>query len=180
MVSDDAGKAGAASPAGVPEGVHPGPISASVPVAMVRAIIEQAQREYPNEACGIIAGAGLAEAGGAVTGWFPARNEFASPLRFNIAPDDLLRIYQAIDDADEEVWAIVHSHVRSPAKPSPTDVGRAAGWPSALWVLVSLAELGGDGAIPTDADLIATPAPTVRAWRILDGRIWEVALAVTG
>ena len=161
-------------------GVHPGPLSASIPLVIVRAMIEQAQREYPNEACGIVSGTALAESGGTFARWFPARNEAASPLRFNIEPDDLLRIYKAIDGADEEVWAIVHSHVRSSAKPSPTDIGRAAGWPGALWILVSLAEIGGDGPVPADAQLIASPAPTVRAWRIIDGQPWEVALAVAG
>ena len=41
--------------------------------------------------------------------------------------------------ADEVFWAIVHSHVRSPARPSPTDIGLAL-YPDALYLLVSLAD----------------------------------------
>jgi len=65
-------------------------------------------------------------------------------------------------------WAIVHSHVRSPARPSPTDVGLAF-YPDALYVLVSLAE---DQADPV------TGAECVRAWRIVDGQVFELALEV--
>jgi len=60
----------------------------------------------------------------------------------------------------------VHSHVRSPARPSPTDVGLAF-YPDALYVLVSLA--------PDQADP-ATGAESVRAWRIVEGTAFEVAL----
>ena len=69
----------------------------------------------------------------------PTRNKAASPYRYEIDPDDLLRLTIATDDADEVFWAIVHSHVRSPARPSPTDVGLAF-YPDALYLLVSLAE----------------------------------------
>jgi len=64
------------------------------------------------------------------------------------------------------IWGIVHSHVRSPARPSPTDVGLAF-YPEALYVLVSLAEGEADP---------ATGAESVRAWRIVDGAAFEVAL----
>ena len=65
------------------------------------------------------------------------------------------------DDADEVVWGIVHSHVKSPAVPSPTDVGLAAFYPDALYLLVSLAA--------DEADA-STGEPSLRAWRIVDGR----------
>jgi hypothetical protein len=50
--------------------------------------------------------------------------------------------------------------------PSPTDVGLAF-YPEALYVLVSLSE--------DEAD-VATGAPSLRAWRILDGEVTEVPL----
>ena len=68
----------------------------------------------------------------------------------------------AIDDADEVVWGIFHSHVASPAEPSVTDIGLAF-YPEALYLICSLA----------DAD-----APHIRAWSIRDGRPTEVPLAV--
>jgi len=99
----------------------------------------------------------------------PLRNPLASPYRYAIDPDDLLRLTVETDDADEVFWAIVHSHVRSPAVPSPTDVG-AATYPDALYILVSLAE--------DEADA-ATERPSVRAWRIVDKAIHEVEVSVT-
>ena len=56
-------------------------------------------------------------AGGAALRFEPRRNEAASPYRYEIDPDDLLRLTIETDDADEVFWAIVHSHVRSPGRP---------------------------------------------------------------
>jgi proteasome lid subunit RPN8/RPN11 len=145
---------------------HPGPVRAALPDAIRDALIVHARAEHPNEACGLIAGTAPPADGGTATRWFATRNRAASPLRYEVHPDDLLRASLEIDDADEVTWGIVHSHVRSPARPSPTDVGLAF-YPDALYVLVSLAA---DQADP------ATGAESVRAWRIVDGVVFEVAL----
>jgi proteasome lid subunit RPN8/RPN11 len=147
---------------------HPGPARAALPAAIRDAIVAHARAEYPNEACGLIAGTAPPAEGGTATSWHPARNRAASPLRYEIHPEDLLRISLAIDDADQVIWGIVHSHVRSPARPSPTDVGLAF-YPDALYVLVSLSEAEADP---------ATGAESVRAWRIVEGGTWEVGLAI--
>ena len=94
------------------------------------------------------------------------RNRAASPYRYELHPEDLLRLTIATDEADELFWAIVHSHTYSPAVPSPTDVGLAF-YPEALYVLVSL---DGDHADP------ATGEPGIRGWRIVDGAAHEVML----
>jgi proteasome lid subunit RPN8/RPN11 len=151
-----------------PARAHPGPARATLPAAIRDALVAHARAEYPNEACGLIAGTAPAAQGGAATRWCPARNRAASPLRYEIHPDDLLRVSIEIDDADEVIWGIFHSHVRSPARPSPTDVGLAL-YPDALYVLVSLA------ADQADRE---TGAESVRAWRIVDGAVFEVALDV--
>lgn len=145
---------------------HPGPASVAIPTEMRTAMFDHARRDYPNEMCGIIAGSAEPGAGGTPTRWYAARNELASPLRYSIASDDKLRIFLEIDDADEVVWAIVHSHVRSPAVPSMTDVGLAQ-WPETLYILVSLAAEEADP---------STGEPSLRAWRIVDGRSFEVAV----
>ena len=131
-------------------------------------MVAHARAEHPNEACGLIAGSAPAADGGIATTWHATRNRAASPLRYEIDSEDLLRISLGIDDADEVIWGIVHSHVRSPARPSPTDVDRAF-YPDALYLLVSLAE--------SEADP-ATGAESVRAWRIVEGAVFEVALTV--
>jgi len=142
--------------------VSPGPQSVRIPAALAQAIVEHARAEYPNEACGVIVGSAPAAEGGEPLRWEPVRNAAASPYRYEIDPDDLLRLTLATEEAGEEFWAIVHSHVASPARPSPTDIGLAF-YPDALYVLVSLLEL----------------PPEIRAWRILDGEVHEVELLVS-
>lgn len=140
---------------------HPGPASVTVAAGLVEALVDHARAEQPNEACGLIVGDRAAADGGVALRFEPTRNRAASPYRYEIHPDDLLRLTIATDDADEVFWAIVHSHVRSPAYPSPTDVGLAF-YPDALYVLVSLAE----------------DEPALGAYRIVDGAIHAVELLV--
>jgi proteasome lid subunit RPN8/RPN11 len=145
---------------------HPGPVAVTIPAALRRAVVAHARAELPNEACGLIVGDRPAAAGGRALRWEPTRNRAASPFRYEIDSDDLLRLTIATDDDDEVFWAIVHSHVASPARPSPTDVGLAF-YPDALYLLVSLH--------PDEADT-ATGEPGIRAWRIVDGAVNEVAI----
>ena len=65
-------------------------------------------------------------------------------------------------------WGIVHSHTHTPAVPSPTDIGLAF-YPDALYLLVSLSD---------DEAERSTGTPSVRAWRIVDGAVHEVAIDV--
>lgn len=140
---------------------HPGPASIALPAEMIQALIDHARAEYPNEMCGVIVGDGPAADGGRPLRWEPARNKAASPLRYEIHPDDLLRLTIETDDADQAFWAIVHSHTHSPALPSPTDTGLAF-YPEAIYLLVSLAE----------------QQPALAAWRILEGEMFRVELTV--
>ncbi len=139
----------------------------SLPDDVREAIVAHARAEYPNEACGLIVGDRLAAEGGTALRFEATRNKAASPYRYEIHPEDLLRLTIATDDADEVFWAIVHSHTHTPAVPSPTDVGLAF-YPEALYMLVSLSE--------DEADA-TTGEPSVRAWRILDGEVTEVPLS---
>ena len=147
----------------VPEATHPGPGPASVelPATMVQALVDHARAEYPNEMCGVIVGDRPAAAGGVPLRWEPTRNQAASPLRYEIHPDDLLRLTIETENAGEEFWAIVHSHTHSASRPSLTDVGLAF-YPDAIFLLVSLAE----------------DEPALAAWRIVDGEIHPVELIV--
>lgn len=146
----------------------PGPAVAHLPRALADSIIAQARVEYPNEACGLVIGTAAAAAGGEPLRYEALRNRAASPYRYEIHPDDLYRVTVAADDADQAFWAIVHSHVRSPAVPSSTDIGLAL-YPDALYILVSLAD--------EETDPISGE-PRLRAWRIADGAVDEVALEV--
>lgn len=150
-------------------GDHPGPASVEVPAALVQQLIDHARAGYPNEACGLVIGDRPAADGGHALRFEPARNKAASPYRYEIHPDDLLRLTLATEDAGEVFWAIVHSHIALSARPSPTDIGLAL-YPDALYMLVSLA--------PEEADA-ASGQPSVRAFRIVGGDVFEVELRVT-
>lgn len=145
---------------------HPGPASVELPRAIREAIAVHARAGLPNEACGVIVGDRPAAEGGRPLRWVPARNRAASPFRYELHPEDLLRLTIETDDADEVFWGIVHSHVASPARPSPTDIGLAF-YADALYVVVSLH--------PDAADPV-TGEPGLRAWRIVDGAVHEVAI----
>ena len=145
---------------------HPGPATATIPMALREAIVAQARVEDPNESCGVIIGDAPAAAGGRALRYEPVRNKAASPYRYEIDPADLYRLTVATDDADEVFWGIVHSHTHTPAVPSPTDLALAF-YPDALYVLVSLSEAEADQ---------ASGAPSLRAWRIVDGEVHEVAV----
>ena len=140
---------------------HPGPASVEVPATMIQALVAHARADYPNEMCGLIVGDRPAAAGGRPLRWVATTNRAASPFRYEIDPDELYRLTVETDDADETFWAIVHSHVRSAARPSPTDVGLAF-YPDAIYLLVSLA----------DEEL------AFGAWRIVDGEVHRVELTV--
>jgi len=151
-----------------PRVAEPGPASVALSADVVQALIDHARAEYPNEACGVIIGDRPAADGGRPLRWEATRNKAASPFRYEIHPDDLLRLTIETDDANEVFWAIVHSHTGSPARPSPTDLGLAL-YPDALYILVSLS--------PDEIDA-TSGAPSVRAWRILAGEASEVELLV--
>lgn len=111
-------------------------------------------------------GSAPAASGGIALRFEPTANAAASPYRYEIDSADLYRISVAADDADEVIWGIVHSHTHTPAVPSPTDIGLAF-YPDALYLLVSLSEAEAD---PVSGE------PGVRAWRIVDGAVYEVEL----
>jgi len=149
---------------------HPGPAAARLPAVIRDAIVAHSHAAAPDEGCGIIVGDRPAAEGGVARRWVPLRNAAASPVRYSIDPDDLLRLTVETDDADEMFWAIVHSHVASPARPSPTDL-RESHYPDSLYILVSLS--------PAEADR-GTGEPSLRAWRIVDGGVHEVAISIDG
>jgi [CysO sulfur-carrier protein]-S-L-cysteine hydrolase len=120
-------------------------------------MVAHAQAEAPNECCGIVTGSD-----GVATRLFRAHNIFESPLRYEIDPKDLIRIYGESQERDEEFAVIYHSHTGSAAYPSQTDVNTAA-YPDSVYVIVSL----------EDPD-----EPDVKGYWIRDGRIEEVKLEV--
>lgn len=133
-----------------------------LPRSVAEELLAHARAELPNEACGLLAGSLTT---GSATRFHPARNAEASPLRYTVHPEDLVRITFAIEDAGEELVAIFHSHTLSPAVPSATDL-RAAMYPDPFYLLASL------------ADPDAPPERALRAWRIEGGQSSEAPLTI--
>jgi proteasome lid subunit RPN8/RPN11 len=119
-------------------------------------LLAHAREEAPNECCGLIGGSD-----GVAKTVYRARNAEASPLRYNLDPQDQFRIMTEMDERGEELSAIYHSHTASPAYPSQTDINLAS-YPDTLYLIVSLA----DG----EKDL--------RGYSITDGEVTEVDLAI--
>ncbi len=138
------------------------PASASLPPSIRGELVDWLRGALPNEGCGVLVSNRTAEDGGVPSRFVSLRNVAASPYRYLMDSGELLRVMLEIDDADEVVWGIVHSHVASPPYPSPTDIGLAA-YPDAVYVLASFA---------------AEP-PEVRAWTIVEGSVNEVVLERT-
>ena len=127
--------------------------------SLIAEIVAHSREEAPNECCGLVAGRD-----GGATEVFRARNEMASPLAYNVHPQDLLRITEAIEARGEELAAIYHSHTKSPPEPSQTDINLAANWPDPVYLICSIA----------DPDV-----PSVRGWSLRDETVAEVELDIS-
>jgi proteasome lid subunit RPN8/RPN11 len=147
-------------------------------------VVAHAREGDPDEVCGILGGRdgavsrvfrvlNTADAIGAERGVFRDRETGVAsagrrPVHYYMDPLDQLRVYNELDELELDVVGYYHSHTRSEARPSPTDV-RLATDLAAVYVLVSLEDRGN---------------PAVRAWRISKadpsdeiGDVTEVALS---
>lgn len=116
-----------------------------IPAAVRDAIVEHAEAEKPNEACGLIAiRSGIAQR------YIPGRNTEPSSYHFHleVEPDVWMDLW---DDGFEV--AIFHSHISSPPRPSRTDVENIGQWEGLPYVILNLRT--GEFA----------------AWRIRDGNV---------
>ncbi len=118
-------------------------------------IVAHARESAPNEACGLLAGRG-----GAATRLIRCANAHETPTtRYRIDPREQLRAFRELDDRNEELLAIYHSHPASQPYPSPTDRAESH-YPDAVYLLVSL----------------RTGDPELRAFHIKDDLVREVEL----
>ena len=122
-------------------------------------MIAHCKREYPNEACGYLAGRE-----GRATRALPIRNAAASPTWYEMDPADQLKAQKEMRRAGLAHLAVYHSHVATEAYPSPRDVERATAVQELYdghYVLVTLKDEG---------------RPRARAFRIRDGHVTEEPL----
>ena len=103
-----------------------------IPADVRAALVAHAEREAPNEACGLVL---LRE--DQAERYEPGRNAAASPYRFELQFDDP-EIWYAEDEGYE--LAVFHSHVSAPARPSRTDVENIGLWAGKPYLVYSLQE----------------------------------------
>jgi [CysO sulfur-carrier protein]-S-L-cysteine hydrolase len=121
---------------------------------LVEAIVAHARRDHPDEACGVLAGP---EGSDRPERHIPMVNAERSPTFYRFDSHEQLKVWRALDEADEVPVVIYHSHTATEAYPSRTDINLAAE-PDAHYVLVST----------RDPDL-----DEVRSYRIVDGVVTE-------
>jgi proteasome lid subunit RPN8/RPN11 len=89
-----------------------------IPRSQADAMVAHALEGYPFEACGVFLGRG-AEVHEAVRA---ENRETESPrIRYQIAPEDLMRIQREARNEGLEIIGYYHSHPDHPARPSETD-----------------------------------------------------------
>lgn len=136
-----------------------------IPADVVGELLAHAASEYPNEACGLLAGSIDGSEGtprARAERFYPMRNADASPASYRLDPKDQLAVFDEIDEKGWGLVAIYHSHTHSEAYPSETD-RRLAFYPDAHYLLVSL----------EDRD-----NPVVRGFTIRDGEVEEQDVSV--
>ncbi len=95
-------------------------------------IIAQCKKEFPNEACGILAGKDAQ-----VEKVYEMTNRDKSPESYFMETKEQFKVMKEIRTKGLEMLGIYHSHVKSPAYPSGRDVEMAF-YPEASYVIISL------------------------------------------
>jgi len=97
-------------------------------------MVAHAREDLPNECCGLVGGRD-----GEADVVIRVANSAASPLRYEMDPQEQYDALKRIEDGGGELLAIYHSHTKSAAYPSQTDVNQALAWPEQIYLIVSLA-----------------------------------------
>jgi proteasome lid subunit RPN8/RPN11 len=126
---------------------------------LIDEMIAHAREDLPDECCGMIGGRD-----GAATSVVRVENAAHSPLRYEMDSQGQYDALKEIEGAGDELIGIYHSHTRSAAYPSQTDVNEARMWPEQVYVIVSLEN---------------EEAPDVKAYDLADLKIADVHLDVT-
>jgi [CysO sulfur-carrier protein]-S-L-cysteine hydrolase len=119
----------------------------------VRAAMEKhALEARPFECCGLLGGRE-----NLIVASHELRNTADQPLsKYFASPEDLFSAMRSMREAGQQMLGIYHSHPRSKAYPSPTDV-QMAFYPEAIYFIISL-----------------EPQVELRAFRIINSIIEEV------
>lgn len=119
-------------------------------------IINHARKEFPNEACGILAGKDKK-----VTKVYKMTNTEKSPMRYFTDSKEHFKIIKAMRSEGLQMVGIYHSHPNVRPYPSSHDV-ELAFYPDSSYVVVS----------------IINSIPEVRSFRIVNGIVNEEEIKV--
>lgn len=134
-----------------------------IPKNLADEMIEHCLNGRPNEACGV-----LASQGDEVVKVFRMTNAEASPLRYRFVDKEYIAVERKIDEEGWTFAAAFHSHTRTEAYPSPTDVAKALG--DLVYVIVSLAE---------EPAVVRAFNIEKENWSDQEGRVVELPVVVT-
>ena len=141
-----------------------GPGRLVIPSEVYDGMVQHCIEGMPNEACGFLGGRD-----GFAGRLYRMTNAAASPVFYRPDDREMLAALKDMDDSGLDVASIFHSHVATPAYPSPTDI-REAHYPDAVYVIVSLA----DREKPYAAGFLIHK----QDWRDATGEVEEVELVV--
>ncbi|MGA7740877.1 MAG: M67 family metallopeptidase [Polyangia bacterium] len=128
-----------------------------IPGSIYRELLDQARKQAPIEACGVLGGRG-----DRVEVFYPMTNIDHSADHFLMEPAEQFKVVKSLRAAGQRVLAIHHSHPASPSRPSAEDI-RLALTPDVLYTILSLQE----------------PAnPVLKAFAICEGVVTEHPLAI--
>lgn len=119
-------------------------------------IIGHAKEEFPNEACGILAGKDKK-----VNKVYKMTNTEKNPMRYLMDPKEQLKVIKQMRSEGLEMVAIYHSHPNVRPYPSSRDV-ELAFYPDSSCVIVS----------------IMNGMPEVRSFKIVNGIVREEEIKV--
>ncbi len=122
---------------------------------LLKEMAEHGLREFPNEACGLLAGRD-----GEPVRFFAMRNLDSSPASYRLDPKEQLQVFDRMDEEGLDLLGIFHTHTHSVAYPSETD-RKLAFYPEALYLVMSLSD---------------RERPDLRAFRIVEGEVTEEGL----
>ena len=109
-----------------------------IPRPLAERVLAHARSGYPFEACGVFLGRPQGAGPAVVEDVMPVVNrETEKPrVRYQIAPEDLIRIDRDARQRGLEILGYFHSHPDHPARPSETD--REHAWPWYSYLIVSV------------------------------------------
>ena len=107
--------------------------------AIIDEMLAHAREAAPNECCGLLVGDRRA-----IARSVRARNKEESPTRFQIDPDDHFAAIHSARSEGKRVIGAYHSHPKTAALPSPSDIAEASGGSDFVYLIVSLKSDSGD------------------------------------